>query len=52
MYEWIWRLLPGGPVWKTVTALTLAGLAVAVLWLFVFPWIETRIPFDHVTLVP
>lgn len=50
MYDWIWRLLPGGTPTKSVLAVLLA-LAVCGLLLFVvFPWLEPRLPFDDVTV--
>lgn len=50
MYGWIWRTLPGGPVGKTAGALVLFGLAVALLFLVVFPAIEPLLPFADVTV--
>ncbi|WP_433248442.1 hypothetical protein ACQPYK_00525 [Streptosporangium sp. CA-135522] len=50
VYGWIWRLLPGGLATKVFLAVVLAGLAAAVLWYVVFPWLEPRVPFDHTTV--
>ncbi|MEU0520431.1 hypothetical protein [Streptosporangium sp. NPDC006007] len=50
MYGWIWRLLPGSLAVRVFVALVLAGLAAAVLWYVVFPWLEPRVPLDHVTV--
>ncbi|MDP9864215.1 MULTISPECIES: hypothetical protein [Streptosporangium] len=50
MYGWIWRLFPGGPAAKVFVAVVLAGLAAAVLWYVVFPWLEPRVSFDHTTV--
>ena len=50
MYAFIWRLLPGGPGVRPVTALQLLGLTCAVLWYIVFPWLEPRVPLDRVTV--
>lgn len=50
MYGWIWRLLPGPFVAKALVAVVLAGVAAAVLWYVVFPWIEPRVPLDHATV--
>ncbi|GII04813.1 hypothetical protein [Planobispora takensis] len=52
MYEWIWRMLSGGPVAKMCTALVLAGMTAAVLWYVVFPWIEPYVLFDRATMSP
>ena len=51
MYGWIWRHLPGGNVGKATSALVLAAAVVAVLFFVVFPWIQPRLPFQHVTVV-
>ena len=48
MYAWIWRHLPFGRPGKVVGSLLLTGVAVAVLWYFVFPWAEPLLPFDDV----
>ena len=50
MYGWIWRTLPGGPVGKTAGALVLFALAVALLFLVVFPALEPLLPFADVTV--
>jgi len=50
MYGFIWRILPGGRVAKTVQALILIAAVVALLWYVVFPWLEPRLPFNDVTV--
>ena len=50
MYVWIWRHLPGGRLAKSLASLVLLLLAVAVLFLVVFPWAEPRLPFNQVTV--
>ena len=50
MYVWIWRHLPGGFVGKLAGSLVLLGGAVALLFFVVFPWVEPRLPFNHVTV--
>lgn len=50
MYGWIWRKLPGSPVAKICQAVVLAIIAVAVLFLWVFPWLATVMPIDRVTV--
>jgi hypothetical protein len=50
MYGWIWRLLPGNLAARTFVTVVLAGLAVAVLWYAVFPWLEPRLPLDPTVL--
>ena len=37
MYGWLWRIIPGGAVVKTLVTLLLVAVAVAVLWNVVFP---------------
>ena len=50
MYGAIWRLLPG-PTWlKAIKALTLVAGIVAVLFLWVFPWLAPHLPFDQQTV--
>ena len=50
MYGWIWRTLPGGLPGKLAGSLVLAVLAVAVLFLWVFPAVEPLLPFNDVTV--
>lgn len=50
MYAWLWRHLPG-PAAVRVVILAIAFLVVvAVLFSWVFPWLEPRLPFNHVTV--
>lgn len=50
MYAWIWRHLPGPvPVRLLVATALLLGV-VAVLFVWVFPWLEPRLPFTNVTV--
>lgn len=50
MYAWIWRHLPGPvPVRVLIAAALLLGI-VAVLFTWVFPWLEPRLPFTNVTV--
>ncbi|GAA4584353.1 hypothetical protein GCM10023194_24060 [Planotetraspora phitsanulokensis] len=46
MYAFIWRRLPGGTVVRLVVSLLLVGIAAALLWYVVFPWLEPRLPLD------
>ncbi|TAK70368.1 MAG: hypothetical protein EPO13_05395 [Actinomycetota bacterium] len=50
MYGWLWRVLPGS--WPLKVALLVLGFVVVVLVLFswVFPWLEPRLPFTDVTV--
>lgn len=50
MYGWIWRTLPGGRAAKAAQALVLLAAVVVLLFLFVFPWAERRLPFGDVTV--
>lgn len=49
MYGWIWRHLPGSDAVKALEALVLLVAVLALLLFVVFPWAETRLPFDDVT---
>ena len=50
MYGWLWRHLPGPTAVRVVIALLLFVALVAVLFLWVFPWVEPRLPFTDVTV--
>jgi hypothetical protein len=50
MYGWLWRRLPGPTAVRVVIALLLFLAVVAVLFLWVFPWVEPRLPFTDVTV--
>jgi hypothetical protein len=50
MYGWIWRHLPGPWPVRVLLAVVAALAVVAVLFLWVFPWLEPRLPFDDVTV--
>jgi hypothetical protein len=49
-YGWLWRHLPG--TWPTKLAVVgaLAAVAVVVLFVVVFPWVEPKLPFNQVTV--
>jgi len=50
MYGALWRILPG-PVWlRIIEALILAAAVLAVLVLWVFPWVQELIPTPDVTV--
>jgi hypothetical protein len=50
MYAWIWRSLPG-PAWVRALVLLVAfAVIVLVLFEWVFPWVESRLPFTDVTV--
>ncbi len=50
MYGWLWRKLPGPTFVKGIESLVLVALVVVLLFLVVFPWVTTRLPFDRVTV--
>lgn len=50
MYGWLWRHLPGPTAVRVVLALVLFGVVVAALFVWVFPWVEPRLPFTDVTV--
>lgn len=50
MYAWIWQHLPG-PTWiRAVFALLLLAAVVVLLFMVVFPWAQSAIPFLQVTV--
>ncbi len=50
MYGWLWSHLPG-PTWVRALTCAVAFVAlVAVLFTWVFPWLEPRLPFTDVTV--
>ncbi len=50
MYSAVWRHLPGPAPIKFVQALLLLAAVVALLFLWVFPWLAPRLPFNDVTV--
>lgn len=50
MYAWLWSRLPGPVYVRLLVALLLFLLVVVVLFLWVFPWLEPRLPFTDVTV--
>ena len=52
MYGWLWRHLPGPTPLRALIALVLFAVVVAVLFVWVFPWLEPRLPFTDVTVDP
>lgn len=50
MYGWIWRHLPGGAVVKSVETIVLLAAVLALLWMYVFPWVEHTLPLGAVTV--
>jgi hypothetical protein len=50
MYAWIWRHLPGPTPVRVLVALALLAGVIAVLFTWVFPWLEPRLPFTDVTV--
>jgi hypothetical protein len=52
MYAALWRALPGGRLAKSLEALGVFLVVVAVLFVWVFPAVATRLPFENVTLEP
>jgi hypothetical protein len=50
MYGALWRILPG-PIWlRIIELLVLLAIVLAVLVLWVFPWVQTLIPTPDVTV--
>jgi hypothetical protein len=50
MYGWLWNHLPG-PTWVRALTCSVAFVGViGILFLWVFPWLEPRLPFTDVTV--
>jgi hypothetical protein len=50
MYVWIWRHLPGNIALRSLQILGLIVIVCAVLLFVVFPWVEPKLWFTHVTV--
>ncbi len=50
MYAALWRALPGNRWLKTLQSLVLFAVAVAVLFVWVFPAVTPHLPFEDVTI--
>lgn len=50
MYAWVWGKLPGPWQVRALTALVLAAAVVAVLFFWVFPWVEQTFGLGEVTV--
>jgi hypothetical protein len=48
MYAWIWRKLPGGWPGKLLGSLALLAGVLALLFYVVFPFVQPRLPWNHV----
>lgn len=51
MYGWLWAHLPGPTPVRVILAVILFLVVVLVLFLSVFPWVESQIQYDN-TQVP
>jgi hypothetical protein len=50
MYTWIWKHLPGPLAVRALQALVLLAAAVTALFLWAFPWVESQLPYNDVTV--
>ena len=50
MYGWLWNHFPGGTPAKVAQSCVLAIAVLALLFLVVFPWASTHVPFLRVTV--
>ena len=50
MYGCIWRKLPGGTAAKTGQIIGIMVVVIALVFLWVFPWITSHLPIDQVTV--
>jgi hypothetical protein len=50
MYSWLWRTMPGPLAARLLQSLVLLAAVVAALFLWVFPWVESQLPYSDVTV--
>ncbi len=50
MYSWMWNKLPGPTFVKLLIALVLLVIVVAILFLWVFPWVDSMLPLQDVSI--
>jgi len=50
MYVWLWRRLRGPLPLRVLQAAALLGVTVAALFVWVFPAVEARLPYQDVTV--
>jgi hypothetical protein len=50
MYVWIWRHLPGNLYLRAAQTLLITAIVCGLLLFLVFPWIEPKLWFTHVTV--
>ena len=50
MYAWIWNHLPGPAAVRALLCAVSFAALVVVLFTWVFPWLEPRLPFTAVTV--
>ncbi len=50
MYGWIWQRLPGPPWLKALQCAAALALITVVLFGWVFPWLETALGINEVTV--
>ncbi|HKA69770.1 MAG TPA: hypothetical protein VKG85_11710 [Actinomycetes bacterium] len=50
MYGWIWRHLPGNTMVKFGCAVLIVAALIYVLFVYFFPWLDPRLPFNRVTV--
>lgn len=50
MYVWIWRHLPGNVPLRLLQTIALIAIVSGLLLFVVFPWLEPKLWFTHVTV--
>jgi hypothetical protein len=50
MYVWIWRHLPGNIALRLLQTVVLIAIVSGLLLFVVFPWLEPKLWFTHVTV--
>ena len=51
MYAWLWSRLPGPTAVRVVICALALSVMVFVLFTWIFPWLEPRLPFTDVTVM-
>lgn len=50
MYGWLWRTMPGPLAARLLQSLLLLSAVLVALFLWVFPWVESQLPYNDVTV--
>ena len=50
MSAWLWRTMPGPLAARVLQSLVLLSAVVVALFLWLFPWVESQLPYSDVTV--